>query len=337
MKKNIRVALATGSPDSIILLSESITEQHETYAGEESPLHHLGMEGFKKTATLAKETLKESRKLHSHAEGLTLKAYTTMGFAEGQTIHTLGTLYSDADIIRGVLLSEHKDDEEAMEDYGFNVLMGETKGRTDISIEIPANRYNDFLDLCEAITEQHEALGEKSPLHHLDMDGFKKKTMEARATLKEARKSHKKAQGRTLRALSLIGIAKGQTSRTKSTLYYTIDIIRGILLKKFKGSEEDLEEWGFVVVITETVSGKKTKRIEVIIPKGASTTIIHVADQKKAKNTGKTILAWRDIANDEPIALQPGEEMLINTPSKSIVVQNRSTEKAGRIKLDVTK
>ncbi len=337
MKKNIRVSLETGSPDSMIGLSEAITEQHETYAGEESPLHHQGMEGFKKTTVRAKETLKESRKLHGHAEGLTLQAYTIMGVAKGQTIQTPDTLYFDVDVIRGVLLSEHNDDEEAIEDYGFNVLMGETKGRTDISIEIPANRYNDFLDLCEAITEQHESLAAESPLHHLDMDGFKKKTIEGRATLKEARKHHKKAQGLTLRALSLIGIAKGQTSRTKSTLYYTIDIIRGILLKKFKGSEEDLEEWGFTVVITETTPGRKTKRIEVIIPKGASTTIINVADQKKAKNTGTTILAWRDIASDEPIALQPDEEMLINTPSKSIVVENRSTTKAGRIKLDITK
>ena len=344
-KKNIRVELQTGSPDSMIGLSEAITEQHESYStpgttpvpGEESPLDRLDMNGFKTTTLCAKDTLKESRKLHSHGEGLTLKAYTIMGFAEGQTIQTPGTLYYDADVIRGILLGEHKEDEEAMEDYGFNVLMGQTNGRTDISTEIPVKRPIEFLDLCESIVEQHELLGAESPLRELDMAGFKEKTIQARSSLKNARKHHKKAQKLTLRALSLIGIAKGQTSRTKGTLYYTIDIIRGILLKKFKGSEEDLEEWGFTVVITESQPGKKTKRIEVIIPKGASVTIINVADRKNAKNIGKTILAYRDSASDEPIAIQPGEEILIQSPSGSIIITNRSAEKTGRIKLDTTK
>ena len=58
-----------------------------------------------------------------------------MGFAEGQTIQTPGTLYYDADVIRGVLIGEHKNDEEALEDYGFNVLMGQTNGRTNICNE----------------------------------------------------------------------------------------------------------------------------------------------------------------------------------------------------------
>lgn len=350
-KKNIRVKLPTGSPDSMIGLSEAITEQHESYSSpepspapsataepaEESPLHHLDMDGFKKTTTRAKEMLKESRKLHSHAEGLTMQAYTIMGFAHGQTIQTPGTLYFDMDVIRGVLLSHHKEDEEAIEDYGFNVLVGETNGRTDIGIEIPANRFNDFLTLCDSVVEQHESLGEASPLHHLDMKAFKEKTTKAKSILKEARKHHKKAQKFHMRSLVLIGTDKGQTSRTKGTLYYTLDVIRTILLKKFKGTEEDLEEWGFVVVISETTAGKKTKTVSLIIPAGQQTVQTKVISGSQAENIGFTVLEWWEGSMPSTTTTQfaPDQFSTINAPSGIITIRNLSLEDTGRCKVKV--
>lgn len=336
-KKNIRVETPTASPDSMISLSEAITEKHETYAGSESPLHHMDMDAFKKKTEMAKKTLASMRTMDNEAQDLIQEANTIMGFSEGQTSETEGTLYFTVDKIRLTLLGDSTGNEEELQKYGFNVVVGETRGRKTSRIELPIGKHDKFLTLCKDITTKHEAMGVDSPLHHLDMDEFKKKTTEASKKLKEGRKLHKDSEPETEKAYQLIGIGKGQNLQSEGTIYFTINKIKKILLGFYKGVEEQLQLWGFNVVITETLPGRKTKRVTVIIPKSGIITILKVADQKKAKNIGKTILAWHDSANDEPIALQPDEEMLINTPSGSIVVTNRSPIREGRIRLDVTK
>jgi len=62
-----------------------------------------------------------------------------------------------------------------------------------------------------------------------------------------------------------------------------------------------------------------------------------VVDQHTAKNVGNTILAWRDSLNDEPRALEPGEEVKINTPTGILLVKNRSTEEDGKFRVQVYK
>ncbi|MBI4931668.1 MAG: hypothetical protein HY841_12940 [Bacteroidetes bacterium] len=71
------------------------------------------------------------------------------------------------------------------------------------------------------------------------------------------------------------------------------------------------------------------------VPKGGSISILRVADQSKAENTGTTILAVHDSLSDEPIALQPGEQLILNNPSGTLVVVNRSTATDGEIKVKV--
>lgn len=84
--------------------------------------------------------------------------------------------------------------------------------------------------------------------------------------------------------------------------------------------------------------GKRTFHLQdFVIPKGGSITIEGAVDQQKAKNTGNTILEYHDSAGDNLIALQPGEEVIIQSPSGKIIVTNRSATEDGKFRVNVFK
>jgi len=340
-RTNIKVEINTNDPDSMITLSEHVTLKHESYASEsDSKLYGEDMAGFKTRTTAAKAQLTLAREKHAEGEGDTMEAYTIMGFAEGQTIRTADTLYFIVDVIRGILLAKHKDYEEKLERYGFNVVISKVNSKTVVRVEIPVLRIDKFIKLCKAITKKYESFGgSTSPLDVVDMAGFKTKTNNAVSKLENARKLHDEAQGETQGAWSKIGIYKSQTSRTKNTLYYQLDIFRALLLKKFKTDEEQLEQWGFTVVITETMPHRNSKRVTVIIPKNQTAIVNNVINHSEGKNIGVTIL---EICGGTPpctpentLVMDPDEVAEINTPNGVVNIKNRSSVFSGRIRLSV--
>ena len=112
------------------------------------------------------------------------------------------------------------------------------------------------------------------------------------------------------------------------------------LLGIYKGEEESLEEWGFTVVITETMPHRNSKRVTVIIPKNQFTTIADVINHSEGKNIGVTDLEWcashTVCAPEQANVLNPNEVAEINTPDGVITVKNRSNTFSGRIRLSVT-
>ena len=58
------------------------------------------------------------------------QARQVLGIDVGQTIDTLGTTYSDVDLIKGRLLNKFKGTEEALSQYGFNVVISTAKAPT---------------------------------------------------------------------------------------------------------------------------------------------------------------------------------------------------------------
>ena len=85
--------------------------------------------------------------------------------------------------------------------------------------------------------------------------------------------------------------------------------------------------------------GKRTfHEKEFEVKKGETNMLIeNVVDQHKVKNTGHTVLSVRDSASDEPVAINPGEELLMNTPTGKIIVTNRDANKIGKITVVVYK
>jgi hypothetical protein len=327
-------------------LSDSITTKHESYPGgdDPSPVDHLNMAKFKTDTAAARTLHNDAGTLHSQAESHTQHAYTIIGIDEGQTITTEGTLYFDLDIIKGVLLDTHINDEEAVEEYGWNIVIKETRGKRTVKAEIPFRSPDQMLDLCEAITKQHETLGGGSPIVIVDMATFKTRHIEARTEHNAGIAKHKTGQKLTQRAIRIIGTGKGQKINTEGTLYYIIGRVRSRLLDLHKNHEEELEEWGFNIVITETLLNKPYKRVTIIITKGGFIPVQNVKNGSKAKNIGVTDLQWCasedrcTVENANPLA--PDEEATMVTGAGeygTIAVVNLADNRTGRIRMTVKK
>lgn len=340
-KITVKAPIPTKDPDAMIKLSEDLVAKHESFGGSGSPLDGENIADFKTDTASAKALLVSSREKHGTAEGDMLQAHTMIGIAPGQNIRTHNTLYFAVDVIRGILLSKLKDDEEQLTQYGFNVVFGRNKGKATVKVEIKPTRVDDFLVLCKAITKKFESFGgSTSPLDVVDMAGFKTLTNNAIAKHESARSLHHVAQGETMRAYMAIGIHKEQTSRTKGTLFYRLDVYRGLLLKKYKGDEEQLEQWGFTVVITEVIPHFAGKRVTVVIPKNGHFTVHDVINHSPINNIGVTDLEWcagEAVCPPESTnVLNPTEEAEIVAPLGSVTIKNRSLKKAGRVRMTIT-
>lgn len=327
-------------------LSDAITEKHESYTdpADPSPVAHLPMAQFKTNTAAARALHNQSTTLHSEGEGLTQDAWTIIGIADGQTITTEGTLYFDLDVIKGILLDVNINHEEQLEQYGWNVVVSETKGRRNIRASIPFDSAEKMLLLCEAVTEKHEALGPESPLNLLDMATFKANHIAARNLQTQAAAKHKEAQGKTQDMEVIIGTSKGQKVSTEGTLYYIIGRVRNRLLDIHKNHEEQLEQWGFNIVITETIPNKPDKRVTIVIAKGSFITVANVKNGSKAKNIGVTALQWCasevECTPENAHNLAPDEEATIEAGTGAygtVTIMNLADNRAGRIRMTVKK
>lgn len=340
-RKNIKAEIPIKSPDGMIKLAEDLKAKHDTFGGTtDSSLHHYDMGAFGTKTTNAKNKLTDARTNDNQAQGLTQNSYTLMGFAEGQTIETEGTLYFTLDAIRLTLIAHHDGEEEKLQQYGFNIVIGETRGRRTVRASIPTKKPDDFLTLCKEITKKHEALAAASPLHHMDMASFKTKTTDAFNFLAQARSKHGTAEGETQTAYRIIGMGKGQNLRSEGTLYNLIARMKNNLLASYKGNEELLEEWGFNVVITETTASRSSKRITIIIPKLGFITRTDIINHSTGKNIGVTDLEWCASPTlctpENANVLNPDEEAEINTLDGPVTIKNRSNKFSGRIRMSVT-
>jgi len=344
-RTNIRADVPTSSPTGMLDLSDNITVKHESYdLTIPSPMYHLDMATFKINTAAARALHNNAGTLHTEAEGHTQDAYTIIGIAEGQTITTEGTLYFDLDIIKGVLIDHHINEEEKVQQYGWNVVIRESKGKRTVRAKIPKNSADKMLDLCEAITEKHEALGAGSPIVIVDMAAFKNRHLQARADHNLGVDKHKEAEGKTQNMIRIIGTGKGQKINTEGTLYYIIGRVRSRLLDLHKNHEEQLEQWGFNIVITETLLNKPYKRVTIVITKGGFMPVQEVKNGSKAKNIGVTNLQWcasEDRCTVENAhALAPDKEAAMVTgagPYGTIAVVNLSENRTGRVRMTVKK
>ena len=132
--------------------------------------------------------------------------------------------------------------------------------KVTIKASIPRGSIEKMLDLSETIIEKHEELGADSPFSNARMQKFKQRTIKAREAHDNAKKFHAEAEVEMMRAYTSVGIAKGQTSRTDDTNYFDIDVFRSLLLGKYKGEEEALEQFGFTVVLKKVMTGRKGKK-----------------------------------------------------------------------------
>lgn len=137
--------------------------------------------------------------------------------------------------------------------------------RVTIRVKYPKNSGEKLLVLFEQIIEKHKKLGDESPLHDLnwlDMSTFEALVKNAKKNRDESFDFRAESVALMQGANNIIGIGKGQTSRTEGTLYFMMTAIIDLLLGYHKGQEKALQEYGFHVVIRKVRLPKRKKKKE---------------------------------------------------------------------------
>src|ERR1051325_1211913 len=132
-----------------------------------------------------------------------------------------------------------------------------------VRIKIPVGSPESALDLSKDISDRHTELGDDSPLtDDVDMDAFEANRAAAAQKFKASKKAAATAQKKHYALMLACGIAEGQSSQSRDTLYWFVLKCRDSLLLTHKGVEETLEEYGYAVVISQA-RGRKYVRVKI--------------------------------------------------------------------------
>lgn len=119
-----------------------------------------------------------------------------------------------------------------------------------VRIQIP-RKLDDLSRLVKKLFEHHTELGDKSPLQGFELESIPDQVAQAEAHLKKARDLHAEAEGETEQAMKIFGLAEGQSiKQPKDTLYYKAGRSRNQLKITHEGEEEQIEKYGYNVVIS---------------------------------------------------------------------------------------
>jgi hypothetical protein len=127
-RKTVRVELPVKEPKEIIGLFQGIVKQHKKLAAS-SPIS----EGVVKMAAFEQRTI-QAATLQGEIEELESSLMQKLGArdliigrSDGQNANTSGTLYFETLQIRDLLLAVNRGNEQALESWGFNVVVGIAK------------------------------------------------------------------------------------------------------------------------------------------------------------------------------------------------------------------
>jgi hypothetical protein len=132
--------------------------------------------------------------------------------------------------------------------------------RKNVRVKIPVKKLDKLIKLGEDIKAKHVALGVNSPLDNAFVAELDGRTQDAKTKRKDAAAAAAKSQALNNQARVILGVDKGQTSNTGGTVLYLLTSARGMLLNKYRGTEESLSEFGFEVVISQSTPGRKKKK-----------------------------------------------------------------------------
>lgn len=126
--------------------------------------------------------------------------------------------------------------------------------RKTIRVEFSRTNPDELIKLITDVLEKNEKV---NLLDAEDKDALIKILPDAKSERKQATEYEALAQSHNENAKNLLGISKQQSINTPNTGYYHISQVRNTLLKKFRGNEEKLSEWGFKVVVGKAKSPKR--------------------------------------------------------------------------------
>lgn len=123
-KRNVRVDIPDSTPELLLALCDAIAQKHAD-DGLTSILNdsEVDMPDYIILLGAANTLLAASVSLRSTRQSQFDQALSIIGYSEGQTAETPGTLYNYNTGIRDRLLNKHPGVEEKLSEYGFNVVI----------------------------------------------------------------------------------------------------------------------------------------------------------------------------------------------------------------------
>ena len=130
-RKTVRIEIPPRNIGKYIKLIEGIWARH-ILIGASSPLLNdpvIDMADYQAKMTQALALRQEALELHERAESLMQQSRQLLGTDVGQSINTKGTLYYTIDLIKRALQNRYMGHEEALSEFGFNVVIRFAKAR----------------------------------------------------------------------------------------------------------------------------------------------------------------------------------------------------------------
>jgi hypothetical protein len=128
-RRTVRATIPINQPNKFSRLLNQIVK-YDNSLGAKSILKadpSIDMNAFAANLAKADSLRAQSEALKAQSEDLMQQAKTLYGTAPGQSINTPGTLYCQVDLIKKTLLKTYKGSEEALGEYGYNVVISQTK------------------------------------------------------------------------------------------------------------------------------------------------------------------------------------------------------------------
>ena len=132
-RTTIRVELPGGSPDDLVTLIDAITKESDRLNAavpNSSPVPAALVTSLKAASTSAKADRLAAKDHERQAQVSFEKANTTLGLAKGQTVRTDGTGLNLVAKTRDLLLALNLGKENALEPFGFKVVVGSAASPT---------------------------------------------------------------------------------------------------------------------------------------------------------------------------------------------------------------
>lgn len=248
-RRIVRVTLPLRSMDQMIKLTENILQRHATLGASSTlngQLDTAALTDLLDRALTARDTFVLA---NTAKQALNEKASTMIGSAKGQTAQTPDTLRWYIGKVCNFLKFRYKGNEEQASLWGFQVIVGRTKGRRDVKFNLPGASAPNLMLLARSILEKHVHDGAGSILTPplLNMAQMQAAYTEADQLRTEAQTNDQEAQASNELARKLCGFGAGQTSLTPDTLYNYVVRVRDLLLTVHSGNEEQLGLWGYSV------------------------------------------------------------------------------------------
>ena len=130
-RTTVRVELPTGKPDDIIKLIEDILKEHdkrEAATAGSSPVPAKYITPLRALIAAAKGDRDKAKDFARQSQEFYEKSAKSLGLAEGQTIRSEGTGLNLVGLVRDTLQTEFSGNENAMEPFGFKVVVGTAAG-----------------------------------------------------------------------------------------------------------------------------------------------------------------------------------------------------------------